>query len=132
MELKKVHSDERGEIYIITSLLPDNKEVTILTTNKGFARGGCIHHLNDERFVVIKGMVRYFVEGRLSSFYNKGTSGFIGRGKAHYLIAITDSVVMEWGATVEEKKEKHKEWRKIVNNINREKIDESCINNSSV
>ena len=41
----------------------------------------------------------------------------IPKGTPHYFIAIEDSTVAEWGATPEEKVEKHLETRKIVDRV---------------
>ena len=58
IELKKIHEDQRGYIYLVKNLLSDDREFTFLETKKGFARGGCLHS-KDENLVVIKGKIRY-------------------------------------------------------------------------
>ena len=45
-------------------------------------------------------------------------NGFIPRNTPHYFIALEDSIILEWGATPEEKINKHKEFRKMVDDIN--------------
>lgn len=122
MDIKLIHEDERGKIFSMTmeELLYD--EVTIFYTNAGYARGGCIHKFNNEYYCVIQGKVEYVTKkGNLShhSFLLTGDSGIVPKGTPHYFMAVEDSVIMEWGATIEEKQEKHKEFRKIVDNINK-------------
>ena len=48
LKLSKLHEDKRGEIYLITGDLKEHEEITLFTTRKGYARGGCIHNINDE------------------------------------------------------------------------------------
>jgi hypothetical protein len=42
----------------------------------------------------------------------------IPKGTPHYFISWGYSLVLEWGATIEEKGEKHLEFRQIVDRIN--------------
>jgi quercetin dioxygenase-like cupin family protein len=116
MEMKKVHEDDRGEIYAIP--LEKNKEITILVTNKGYARGGCIHHDNNENCIVIRGKIQYF-KGDDHITLTEGNTVFIPRACPHFFISDTDSILMEWGATLKEKDEKHKPFRNIVLDINK-------------
>lgn len=117
MEVKKIHEDARGEIWAIP--YDKDKEITIFTTYKGYARGGCIHRKNDECFVVVKGYIEYYVGGRkLSLPYHAGEGGIVPKKKPHYFIAQEESIVMEWGATIKEKNTKYKRFRKIVEEIN--------------
>ena len=115
MKLAKIHKDKRGEIWI---LLKDNKEHTFLITNKGYARGGCIHRKSKEYVVVLEGTVEYHIRGKRIKTYSKGESLSINKNTPHYFISKEDSIVLEWGATPEEKKERHKQWRKTVDKIN--------------
>jgi mannose-6-phosphate isomerase-like protein (cupin superfamily) len=92
-------------------------EVTIFHTKAGMARGGCVHNLSDEYTCVINGIVEYRV-GESTFLLQDGDSMVIPRGMPHYLFSISDSVVLEWGATEEEKKEKHPEFRAMVDEIN--------------
>jgi hypothetical protein len=117
MKLSKIHQDERGEIWI---LLIDGEEHTFLTSKKNFARGGCIHRFSKEHAVVIEGTVEYHVRGRKPKVYKKGESLSIPPNCPHYFVALEDSITLEWGATPEEKKEKYKQWRKVVDKINEE------------
>lgn len=114
MKLDTIHNDERGGIFSLTDDLINN-EVAIFTTSKGFARGGCVHDINNEALCVISGKIDLFVEDRR---YNPFGTIIIPKGMPHYYVALEDSVVMEWGATPEEKKNKHEETRKIVEEIN--------------
>lgn len=120
MEFKQIHSDKRGTINLLLGDLKEHQEVTIFTTNKGFARGGCIHNLNDEYNCVIEGQIEYFI-GSNSMILSTGDSVRIPKSTPHYFYSITNSVVMEWGASPEEKKEHHPEFRKKVEEINAKK-----------
>jgi len=124
MKLSKIHQDERGEIWV---LLIDGKEHTFLITRKKFARGGCIHRVSQEQAVVIKGTVEYHVRGRRPKVYRKGESLSILPNHPHYFVALEDSIVLEWGPSSEEKKEKYKQWRKVVDKINEEAKSHSSI-----
>lgn len=124
MELVKIHQDERGEIWV---LLIEGKEHTFLTLKKNFARGGCIHRFSQEHAVVIKGTVEYHVRGRRPRVYIKGENISIPPNHPHYFIALEDSIVLEWGPIPEEKKEQHKQWRKVVDKINEEAKSPSSI-----
>lgn len=116
MKLRNVHEDFRGSINILTGFR-NFEEATVFQTLKGYARGGCIHNINDERFVVLDGLVDFYL-GDIKKSLNVGNSIIITRGRPHYFVAVTDCVVMEWGATAEEKKDKHITTRKIVERIN--------------
>lgn len=119
MEIKEIHSDFRGKIYIMTGALIDYPEITIMKTNKGYARGGCIHNDHDEFVCVLEGMIKYvYCDIKIEKILTDGDSLLIPRATPHYFYSITDSIVMEWGADPEEKKAKHKEFRTIVDSIN--------------
>jgi len=118
LQYKVVNQDERGEISVLFDPdEKDDKDIAILRTNKGFARGGCIHNLNDETAIVVKGKIRYVRDSHMSYEHEKDIV-FIQKGTPHYYVSLTDSIVIEWGATVPEKLEKHPETRKIVEKIN--------------
>ena len=117
MKLTELHSDDRGKIFILNEDL-GHPELTIFTTKKGFARGGCIHHQNKENVCVISGKIKY-VFSTTTLYLTTGESFTIPKSTPHYFLSVTDSVVAEWGATAEEKIEKHLEFRKIVENINK-------------
>lgn len=116
LEMKKIHEDERGEIYSIP--LSKHTDIAILITNKGYARGGHFHPDADEYFIVIKGMVKYFI-GEKSDFYHEGMADTVLKGESHYFVAHMDSIVLHWGAT-EKKTVKDDRYRKIVEEINKE------------
>jgi mannose-6-phosphate isomerase-like protein (cupin superfamily) len=118
IKLEKIHKDDRGEIYILLGDLKEHKEITLFSTNKDFARGGCIHKLNDEFNTVLEGKIHYFI-GDNKFILSKGESIKIPRNTPHYFISLTDSLVVEWGCTPEEKVEKHKPFRDIVDDINK-------------
>ena len=116
MKLTDIHEDDRGKIMVLTEDMTF-PEVTVFTTNAGYARGGCIHNLSNEYTCVIEGTVEYYIDGK-KILLNTGDNIFIPRGTPHYYHSVTDSIVMEWGATPDEKKEKHLLTRKIVDEIN--------------
>jgi len=116
MKLNTIHSDARGAISLLTE---DMKypEVTVFHTKKGFARGGCIHDLSDEYTCVIEGEVEYRIGDKVLKMKD-GESAIITRNTPHYYVSLTDSIVLEWGATPAEKQNKHLEFRAIVDEIN--------------
>lgn len=115
MELEKIHKDERGEIW---TLMIDGVEHTFLKSNKGYARGGCVHRFSEEYVVVLDGSVEYHIRGKKPRICRKGESLSIPPNTPHYFIVLENAIVLEWGASPEEKKEKHPEWRKVVDRIN--------------
>ena len=122
MKLTKIHSDSRGEINILEGL-SKYPEVTIFKTKKDHARGGCIHNVSDEYNVVIEGIIEYIFDFGSHKEVKKlfpGDTIFIPKGTPHYFISLMDSIVLEWGATLEEKKEKHLKTRAVVDKINKE------------
>jgi mannose-6-phosphate isomerase-like protein (cupin superfamily) len=116
MKLEKIHQDERGEIW---TLMIDGVEHTFLKSNKGYARGGCIHKFSEEHAVILQGSVEYHVQGKKPRIYRKGESLLIQPNCPHYFIALENAIVLEWGPSPEEKKEKHPDWRKVVDRINK-------------
>jgi len=126
LQLHKIHEDDRGAIFLIKGDLKEHEEITLFTTKKGLARGGCIHKKNDEHCVVLEGKIIYYIGEAIKSnaglLCDKGDSVLIPKNTPHYFIAFEDSLVMEWGATPEEKLEKHKETREIVEEINEKTI----------
>jgi len=120
LNLERIHKDERGEIDLLKGMMR-YPEITLFTTKKGFARGGCIHRVNGEFNVVLEGEIRYFI-GEKEVLMKVGDSVTIPKNTPHYFIALTDSLVAEWGCEPEEKVEKHKEFREIVDKINKEKL----------
>jgi len=119
MELKKIHEDQRGYIYLVKNLLEDNKEFTFLEIKKGYARGGCLHS-KDENLVVIKGKVRYICGDR-EKILSQGNAEITPAGEPHAVIALEDSIVSEWGVTTEEKEINRKDDRlkMVVDKINK-------------
>ena len=123
MKLKQIQSDERGSISLLEEGFKNLQEVTVFHTYAGFARGGCVHNIHDEHVCVVEGVIEYFcydekgLEVKKQRLFQGDTIKIKSR-TPHYFIAMLDSVVMEWGATPGEKKEKHKETRKIVDKIN--------------
>ena len=124
LKIRRVHKDKRGEIYILPIA---NQDLVFLITNKGYARGGCVHDINDEELLVLKGEIKYVIKGiqrDVVQICSEGMSVTAPKGVPHYFISLTDSVIMEWGATQEEKDKKYKPFRDIVDKINVDKINE--------
>ena len=117
MKLTEFHSDSRGRIFILNEDLMQ-PELTIFTTKKGFARGGCIHHKSAEHICVISGKIKY-VTPQVTIYLQTGDSFTISNSVPHYFLSIEDSVVAEWGASEAEKKDKHLEFRQLVEQINK-------------
>lgn len=117
MLFKKIYEDKRGEIYVVTGLFMEEKELALFTTRKGYSRGGCIHKNNGEWCCVLKGEICYCIEGQRLTCMKRGDTVFIPKNTQHYFIAQTDCVVIEWGATPAEKKQKGI-WREYVVKIN--------------
>ena len=120
MQFNEIHADARGKISLLTEDMKWD-EVTVFKTNAGFARGGCIHEQSDEYTVIIEGEVIYNIAGHNLTM-RAGDNYTIRKGTPHYFISVTDSIVLEWGAKPEEKKEKHLQSRAIVDNFNKGKI----------
>jgi len=120
LQLRKIHNDERGAIFLLEGTdLKEHEEITIFTCKRGKSRGGCIHKFHDEYCTVFEGIIRYYISNKpYPMVLSKGESVKIPKDTPHYFVAITDCIVAEWGATPEEKKEKHPETRKIVDEIN--------------
>ena len=93
MRLDKVHEDHRGSIYTLTD---EDELCNILFTNKGKARGGCMHKL-DEHLIVFKGEIELFIDN-VSYTMKAGDCRTIPSAIPHYLVSKTDSIVSESGA----------------------------------
>lgn len=121
MKLTHIHSDNRGSIFSLSEDLLNFEEVAVFKTNKNYARGGCIHNLNGEYVCVLEGSIKYtyMLNGTVEEkVLNVGDTLYLPKSTPHYFVSLTDSTVMEWGATEIEKKEKHKIFRQIVDAIN--------------
>lgn len=127
MQLQKIHEDIRGIIYSLTGNPLTFEEVSFLYTKKGLARGGCFHAINPEHLTVIQGTIEYYyrlpnTEEIIKVLLNEGQSITIPPKTPHYMISIADSIILEWGCTVEEKQKKHEEFRKIVLDYNERQV----------
>ena len=123
IKFKKVHEDERGEICVLTDEdWKDLKEITILTTWAGFARGGSIHDMHDEICLVVEGRIEYHMRGFME-ILDKGDRTLVPSGVPHYFKSLTDSTVIEYGATPEEKQVKDPEVRQLVDEINKNRME---------
>ncbi len=116
LNMKKIHEDNRGYIYLISNLLENNKEFTFLETKTGYARGGCLHP-RDEYLVIVKGRIKLLL-GDEEKVLSMGESIKIPANKTHAWVALEDSITAEWGVTEEEKKGRDLELRKIIDQIN--------------
>lgn len=114
-----MHEDERGEIYVIEGVLAGDREITLLTTKREYARGGCVHRYNDELFMVFSGRVSYKIGNEDNRIIEAGQIIKILAGRPHYFKALIDTVAVEWGATIQEKKEYDPPSRRLVDEINR-------------
>ena len=118
MKLDHIHTDERGSIYSLNGNPLNLDEVSFLTCRAGKSRGGCIHRKNSEYLIVIEGWINYVWGKDNCKMMKAGDSITIPPNTPHYMIALTDSIIAEWGCTTEEKKEKYEPFRKIVMEIN--------------
>ena len=96
--VKKVSSDEdlRGEIYDLG--VDANVHVSLLTTKKGYVRGGHSHKYNEEFFVVI-GKLEYhsgFEDNEQVSVFGPGSTVRTSQGIPHYIKALDDLVLVEF------------------------------------
>ena len=119
LKLELLHKDDRGEIYLLKGdSLKEHEEITLFVTKKGYARGGCVHRHHDEFCVVLEGSIKYFIGEEYPEALAKGMSTLIPQAQPHYFVSNTDSIVAEWGATPEEKKEKDPVFRKYMEEHN--------------
>jgi len=123
MKLDNIHEDARGFIKTITGGFETCPELTIMKTNAGFARGGCIHDKSREHLVVIEGSIKYFwgMDSGSHKILRAGQGITIDPNTPHFFLSLTDSIVAEWGPQIEEKQGKYKPMRDLVNSINKMK-----------
>ena len=117
MKLLKINEDKRGDIHAIEDERLGYDEVAVFFTKKGMARGGCIHPNSDEFLLVVKGKIHY-VAGNTELIMSDGTVVFTPKNTPHYFKALSDCIVMEWGASKSEKGHKDKNYKRIVDEIN--------------
>jgi len=122
VKLEKIHEDKRGEIYCFDI---NGKEFLLLSTKKGFSRGGEIHDRN-QYLIVLEGEIEvmlYDVDNKtegISHRYNPVGQGELVKipiGTPHYMTALTDSLVLEWKGKkwdCKEAKEMARLYRKMV------------------
>ena len=128
MKLDHIFTDRRGSIHAVTGEPLNVPEVSFLETKAGLMRGGCIHSENCEHLTVIEGEIIYYWRGHSNRDWQvwnneygcfgltlkRGESITIDRNVPHFMLSVTDSVIIEWGCTEEEKKAKHEYFREIV------------------
>jgi len=117
MELKTIQLDMRGSINVLVGELRKFHEVTVFVTNQDFSRGGCIHPNSDEWCCLIEGSVSYVI-GSETKIMNAGDVVCIPKNTPHYFKSLTHSVMLEWGATVEEKQMRDPDMRVLVESMN--------------
>ena len=113
MSLEKVYNDGRGSIYVDVR---GDKELKVIHTRKGFARGGCIHY-KEEKVICISGYIAFIV-GDKKTYLEEGQSLIIPAKTPHYMVAFEDSVIVEEGSVKTTSEAKHKEMRIFVDLIN--------------
>jgi len=106
---EKVHEDVRGRIY---RLQLEGREYMLLTTKKGFRRGGEMHS-TEQRLTVLKGKI-LLVTPKLALRLAEGQTFTIGCRIPHYLEVLEDSMVLEWKDSGLEDKEYYLPYRKFV------------------
>ena len=111
-----IFTDERG---FISKLQGIQIPTYLLFTKKGYARGGCIHKDDDEWLVVLSGRI-FFSNGDVHAYLTPGMVIKTPKGKAHYLLAKSDSYVLEWGASFDKEIKDHK-MRSMVEYVNKAK-----------
>jgi len=93
-----VHSDARGEIFVIN--LPDDQELVLLHSVKGTKRGGHAHDVSEQVMLLIGQMIynkTKYIEGRDTPFLmNPGDVSFNERNEFHMAEFTKDSWVIEW------------------------------------
>jgi mannose-6-phosphate isomerase-like protein (cupin superfamily) len=128
MELKQINKDKHGFINLLLGdEILNYPEITIFKTEAGMSRGGCFHEFSREHLVVIEGAIRYVYEENGEEKHIVLADGqmiTIPPATPHYFISLTDSIVIEWGPTLEEKQAKHEKYRKIVLDINSQYANE--------
>lgn len=122
MQLIKVFEDKRGSIFSMSGLPLQAEECAILYTKSGYARGACIHDLNSEHLVVLEGIIEYvWGEDHHHRMMKPSDSITVPPKTPHYLISLTDSIVIEWGTTLAEKGgKKDIKMKIIVDEINKQ------------
>lgn len=120
MQLHRIHSDARGDIMTLTGQMSFS-EITLFRTRKGYARGGCMHPDTPEHVCVIEGRIEYH-NGAEVFILSCGESLLTPPGTPHYFLSLEDSLVMEWGPTLQEKNTHHQAYRSIVEEINQKML----------
>ncbi len=115
-EIKLVHKDNRGEIYIIK--LRDGIQFNMLTTKKGCGRGGDLHP-HRQFDLVLEGEFEVWLKKTKieKKVFKKYDYIVIPPKIPHLFIAKKDTVMLEWWDK-EFKATYYKPFRKIIENIN--------------
>ena len=125
MKCEFVHEDIRGHIISVTGITTC-PEMVFVWTDKGYARGGCIHD-TDETVLVIEGSIMLHCDYSKPMRYNNqwqqidegDPSIIIPAGVPHFYISLENSLIMEYGPDNANTK-KDIEMRNRVERINRE------------
>jgi len=91
MEVNKINSDRRGDVFLVKS---KDREFLLLEINKGFIRGGDFHNTIQYNFI-LEGRVRE-VTTKEEKILEANQGSTIEAGVPHYIEAIEDSIVLEW------------------------------------
>jgi len=111
-EMELVHRDRRGDIYRISV---DDREMILLHTKRGYARGGDFHE-SVQHDVVIRGSVKFTLhmnDGDHSTEIEEGEAISFPAGVPHMFTSLEDSLVLEW-LEGEFEKTYYPPYRKIV------------------
>ena len=125
MQVTRVHNDERGSITSLTGLT-QCPEIVFVKTNKGYARGGCVHE-TDETVLVIEGSIiltcDFSTPKRINQQWLQMDAGdpsmIVPANVPHYFQALEDCLVMEYGPD-NEYTQKDSRMRNTVEKINQE------------
>lgn len=121
LKINKVSEDERRTINVISNLLEDGREFSIIQLKKGKAIGGCFHK-EKEFFLVLKGRV-FTKIGDSEQINSVGYCNAIVAGMPHLFQAIgEDAIVVEWGIKTVDKLTDKKDikLKELVDKINNE------------
>lgn len=115
INVKKVHSDARGEIVVLEW---NDREILVFTIRRGYGRGGD-YHKSKNFIVVLAGKVecrfKYFLEttSEVVKTLESGDLISFGAGEPHMFTALEDSLMIEWLSGISEKTI-YPPYRKIV------------------
>lgn len=95
MKFKKIHSDARGNLYLLKF---KGKEFLLLETNMNHSRGGDMHK-SVQHDIVLHGIVQFkFMQGKKlrEKVLRQAETITFPAEQPHMLTALTDCLVLEW------------------------------------